>query len=144
MTTVSPSPKKWLGRSLIRYRFRQLLKGEWCQMPFRVVILFLCEISKRKHPMDAIPHSLAWNVAPKKEKKTFQPESANPQLWREIESRPNLKMIKNHVFDNAQYWSTFFVEISATKGDRDLVLFSLIKIDAPKKEKKIRNQIFKS
>ena len=53
--------------------------------------------------MDAIPHSVAWNVAPKKEKKTFQSESANPQLWREVESRPNLKMIKNHVFDNAQY-----------------------------------------
>jgi len=42
---------------------------------------------------------------------------------------------QNHVFDNAQYCDTFFVEISATKGDRDLVLFSLIKTVAPKKEK---------
>ena len=40
--------------------------------------------------------------------KTFQSESANPQLWREVESRPNLKMIKNHVFDNAQCCDTFF------------------------------------
>ena len=30
-----------------------------------------------------------------------------------------------------------FVEISATKGNRDLVLYSLIKIVAPKKEKKL-------
>ena len=72
-----------------------------------------------------------------KGKKTFQPESANPQLWREVESRPNLKMIKTMCLITPNIVTLFVVEISATKGDRDLVLFSLIKNVAPKKEKKL-------
>ena len=106
-------------------------------MPFRVVTLFLCEISKRKHPMDAIPHSLTWNVAPKKEKNFSIRKCQSSALERGRISTKS-ENDQNHVFDNAQYIVTLFVvEISATKGDRDLVLFSLIKIVAPKKEKKL-------
>ena len=76
-------------------------------MPFRVVTLFLCEISKRKHPMDAIPHSVAWNVAPKKEIKLFNPKVPILSSGESSNLDQISKNDRNHVFDNAQYRDTF-------------------------------------
>ena len=85
-----------------------------------------------------MPFRIPWSgMLLRKRKKTFQLENDNPQLWREVESRPNLKMIKTMCLITLNIEVLFFVEISATKGDRDLVLFPLIKIVAPKKEKKL-------
>ena len=74
---------------------------------------------------------VAWNVAPKKEKNFSIRKSQFSALERGRIST------KSENDQNYVCLILFFVEISATKGDRDLVLFSLIKIVAAKKEKKL-------